>query len=69
MTSGDARLRGLGNTARNTARLRQHRSEKTSQQWRAVGDSVLDVTAPGLKSQTSRTDSDVLTTYVTRRLK
>ena len=37
----------------------QHSSEKTSQRWRVIGDTVLDLTRPGIEPLTSRTDSDV----------
>ena len=40
----------------------QHNSEETSQQWRVVGDTVSHLT------QTSGTDSDVLTTELTGQL-
>ena len=35
----------------------QHSSEKTSRRWRAVGDTVPDLTDPGFEPQVSRTDS------------
>ena len=39
---------------------------ETSQRWRAVGDTVFDLTSLGIEAQTSRrpTDSDVLITYL-----
>ena len=42
--------------------LEQHSSEETSKRWQAVGDTVSDLTEPGIESQTSRTDSVRLTT-------
>ena len=59
VTSGRTHLRGLA--------LRQHPSEETSQRWRTVGDIVSDLTDPGIKPQTSRTVSNVLTTKPTGR--
>ena len=32
----------------------QHRSEETSQRWRAFGDDVTDLTDQGIKPQASR---------------
>ena len=46
----------------------QHSSEETSQRWRAVGDTVSDLTRAGIEPQTSRTDSVRLTTELTSRL-
>ena len=37
------------------------------QQWRAVGDTVFDLTDPGFEPRTSRTDSNALTTELTGR--
>ena len=51
VTSGEARLRGLA--------LGQHSSKETSQRWQAVGDTVFDLTGPGIEAQTFRADSDV----------
>ena len=42
--------------------------EETSERWRAVGDTVSDLTDLGIKPQTSRTDSIVSTTELTGRL-
>ena len=39
----------------------QHSFEKMSQWWRAVGDTVFDVTRTGIELQTNCTDGDVLT--------
>ena len=36
-------------------------SEETSQRWRAVGDTVSDLTDPGIEPKILRADSDVLT--------
>ena len=36
----------------------QYSSEETSQQWRAVGDTMANLTGPGIKLQTFQTDSD-----------
>ena len=41
----------------------RHSSEETSQRWRAVGDTVFDLTGSEIEPQTSRADSDVLTYY------
>ena len=38
----------------------QHSSEEISQRWRAVGNTVYDLTGPGMEPQTSSADSDVL---------
>ena len=43
----------LGNTAR---------FEEKSQRWRAVGNSVFDLTGPGFKPMTSRTRAEHITT-------
>ena len=37
----------------------QFSSRETSQRWLVVGDTVFDLTDPGIKPQTFRTDSDV----------
>ena len=52
--SDGARLRGPAPA--------QHGSEKMSKRWRAVGDTVSDLTEPGIKPKTCRSDSDVLIT-------
>ena len=52
VTSGEVHLRGLAPG--------QHSSEETSQRWRAVGDTVSDLTDPGIEPQISHTDSNVL---------
>ena len=44
----------------------QHSSEETLQRWRAVGDTVSNLTNQGFKPQTSRTDSNVLKTIAHR---
>ena len=59
VTSGGAYLRGLA--------PKQHSSEETSQRWRAVDDTVYDLTVPGIKPQTSRPDRDTLITELTGR--
>ena len=51
-----AHLRGLA--------PEQHSSEKNSQRWRDVGDALFDLTGPGIESQISRTDSDVLSKLI-----
>ena len=56
--SGGVPLRGL--------EPRHHSSEETSQQWRAVGDNVSDLTDPGIEAQTSRAECNVSTTELTR---
>ena len=38
----------------------QHSSEKVSQRWRAISDTVFDLTDRGTEPQTCRTDSDML---------
>ena len=38
----------------------QHSYEETTQMWRAVGDTLSDLTGLGIEAQTFRTDSDVL---------
>ena len=49
VTNGRANLRDLTPV--------QHSSEETSQRWRAVSDTVSDLTDPGFEPQTSRTES------------
>ena len=41
----------------------QHSSEETTQRWRAVGDTVPNMTGPAIKLRTSRTDSHVFNHY------
>ena len=53
VTSGGVHFRGLAPG--------QHSSEKTSQWWQAIGDTVFDLTGPGIEPQTNRTDSACLT--------
>ena len=43
----------------------QHSSEKTSQRWRTVGDTVSDLTDLEFEPHTSRTNSSVSTTKLT----
>ena len=38
----------------------QHNSKETWQRYRAVGDTVFDLTGPGIEPKTSSTDSDIL---------
>ena len=52
--SGGTRLRSLAPG--------QHSFEEMSKRWRAVGDTVSDLTDPGIEPQTSHTDSNVSTT-------
>ena len=52
VTSGGAHLRGLAPG--------QSSSKETWQRWRAVGDTVSDLTAPGITLQTFRIDGNVL---------
>ena len=52
-----AHLRGLA--------PEQHSSEGTSKRWRAIGDSVSDLTGPRFEPQIFRTDSNVLTSEIT----
>ena len=40
----------------------QHRSEETSQQWRAVGYTVYDLIGLGIEPQIFRIDSDISNT-------
>ena len=42
-------------------------SEETLQRWQAIGDTVSDLSEPGIEPQTSRTDSVRLTTVLTSR--
>ena len=42
--------------------LGQHRSEETSQRWRAVGYTVSDLTGLGIEPQIFRIDSDICNT-------
>ena len=58
MTSSGAHLRGLAPG--------QHSSEGTSQRWRAVSDTVPDLTGSVIKPKTSRTDSDGFNKYASR---
>ena len=60
VTSGGIHLCGLA--------LGQHSYEETSQRCRAVGDTVSDLTKPGIEPQTSSTESVILTTELTIRL-
>ena len=55
ITSGGAYLCGLG--------PEQHSSEETSQQWRAVGDMVSNLTHPEIEPRTFRADSGVFYYY------
>ena len=52
VTSGGIHLRGLAPG--------QHSSEKTSQRWRAVGDTVPNLTDPGIELQIFRTHSNLM---------
>ena len=52
--NGGAQLRGLTPG--------QHSSKETSQQWRAVGDTVSNSTGPGIEPETFCTDNDALNT-------
>ena len=56
VTSGGAHLRGL-------APARQRSFKETSQRWRFVGDTVSDLTCPGIAPKTSRTGSNVFKHY------
>ena len=51
VTSGGVHLRGLPPG--------QHSSEKTSLQWRAIGDAVSDLTGPEIEPKTCGAHSDV----------
>ena len=42
-------------------------SEETLQRWQAIGDTVSDLSEPGIEPQTSRTDSVRLTTVGTNQ--
>ena len=53
-TSSGGHLRGLAPG--------QHSSEQTPQRWRAASDTVSGLTGPGIKPQTSRTNSPVTIT-------
>ena len=57
VTSGGAHLCGLAPGL--------HSSEETSQRWRAVGDTVADLTGPRIEPQTSRSESVRLATELT----
>ena len=46
----------------------QHSSEETSQRWRAIGDTMSDLTGSGIEPQTSHTDRDMLNIEPTYRL-
>ena len=59
VTSGGAHLRGIAPG--------QLSSEETSQRWWAVGDTVIDLTDPGLEPQTSSTDCNVFTPELTHK--
>ena len=59
VTRGWAHVRGLAPG--------QNIFEETSQRWRAVDDPVSDLTDPVFEPQTSRADSNVLTTQLTGR--
>ena len=50
-SSGVAHLRGVA--------PEQHISKETLQRWQAVGDTLCDITDPGIERRTSRTNSDV----------
>ena len=60
VTSGGAHLRGLAPG--------QHSSEETSRRWWAIDDTVSDLTSLGIEPQTSRSDSNILPSELTRRL-
>ena len=60
VTTGGVHLRDLA--------LGQHNSEETTQQWRDVGDTVSDLTSPGIEPTTIRTDRDVFNHNVNRRV-
>ena len=55
VTSGGTHLRGLASG--------QHSAEKTSQRWRAVSDTVSDLTGLGIEPQTFRIDSNAFKHY------
>ena len=57
VTCGEVHLLALGPG--------QHSSEEMSQRWRAVGDTVSDLTCPGIEAQTFLTNNDDLTTEQT----
>ena len=44
----------------------QRSSEETSQRWQAFGDTVSDLSGPGIEPATSRTDSDVVNNLANR---
>ena len=58
VTSGGAHLRDLT--------LGQHRCEETSQQWRAVGDNVSDLTGQEIEPRISRSDGNLLNNCTNR---
>ena len=60
VTSGEAHLRDLAPG--------QHSFEETSQRCRTVGDTVFDLTHPGIEPQNSLIDSNAPTTELTSRL-
>ena len=60
VTSGEDHLRGLAPG--------QHSSEKTSQRWGAVGDTVFDLADPKFEPPTFRTYSIALTAELSGRL-
>ena len=57
VTIGGAHLRGLV--------PEQLRSEETPRWWRAVGDTVSDLTEPGFEPQSSGTNDSVFATELT----
>ena len=60
VTSGGSHLRGLAS--------RQHSSEETSQRWRVIGNTVTDLSGPGIEPQTSFADSGVFAHCANRPL-
>ena len=45
----------------------QHDSEETSHRWRAIGDTVFNLTGPGIEPLTFPTDSNVCNNYRANR--
>ena len=60
VTSGGAHLRSLAPG--------QHSSEETSQRWRVIGNTVLDLADQGNKPAITSTDSNVFTTDIFNHL-
>ena len=60
--TSEAFIEWRGSSARLSAWAAQLREEAT-QRWRTVGDTLSDLTGPGIKPRTSRAESDVFKHY------